>query len=362
MVDGFSSRHGSAGFAGVTGSGVWLPLAGSVDEVRVGLAAGAILTGEVRALDAPHTTLPPLQARVGVCPDPEPEAGTRRVPRECRLAVAVASRTWTAWGDSPAASPTASTGAGVGTVWASSTAGMDEYGQICVEAATLGPGLVSPLTGPQAAYNGPAAAVSIALGLTGPQLTVTGGREAGATAVVEACRMLREEQCEHVLVGGSASASRWRMVGVEPGLVPAEGAVCLVLSRPNGVRHPVAARPLRRARLDASDVDGAARQFVATCLDGMAGPPDLVVLSAPPAWRSRAGRALAGVDATRWYVDEMSGDLGAAGGVQAVVAAVAACGATDADASSALVLALGSTGDAVAVEVASPEEWRHGSV
>jgi len=346
--------------AGIAGTGVCLPVAVTPTELHARLDAGDPLTGQLRPLEVLHTNLPLVQAQVGMCADPEVSSSTRRLPRECRIAVAAATRALGGLATlAPLQVPPDTAGSAFGTVWASSTAGMDEYGQICVEAATLEPGLVSPLIGPQAAYNGPAAAVSIALGLTGPQLTLTGGREAGASALVEACRMLHEGQCEHVLVGGSATVSRWRMVGIEPGLVPSEGAVCLVLSRTTMSRQqPVTVKPLRRARLRATDaiVD----RFIGDCLELMSRPPDRVLLSVPPVWRARVTRAVSGLDANCWYVDEMTGDLGAAGGTQAVVAAVTACGA--AGATSALVLALGSMGDAVAVEVASPEEWRHGSV
>jgi hypothetical protein len=336
--------------AGIAGTGVRLSTAGTPEELRLHLGAGGTVTEQSRALEVPNTNLPPLQAQVGVCDDPEVTSATRRLPRECRLAVAAATQ----------AVDGMAVGSGFGTVWASSTAGMEEYGQICVEAATLEPGLVSPLTGPQAAYNGPAAAVSIVLGLTGPQLTLTGGREAGASALVEACRMLHEGQCEHVLVGGSAAVSRWRMVGVEPGLVPSEGAVCLVLSRDTATRRPVVVRPVRRARVRPTDAD--VGRFLNDCTADLGGPPDRVTVSVPPAWRTRVARAVDRLDTTCWFVDEMTGDLGAAGGTQAVVAAVTACAAADANASRTLVLALGYMGDAVAVEVRSPEEWRHGSV
>lgn len=354
--------------AGIAGAGVCLPVAVTPTELHARLDAGDALTGQLRPLEVLNTNLPLVQAQVGMCADPEVTSTTRRLPRECRIAVAAATQALGGLATlAPLQAPLDSTGGIVvsrstfGTVWASSTAGMDEYGQICVEAAMLEPGLVSPLMGPQAAYNGPAAAVSIALGLTGPQLTLTGGREAGASALVEACRMLHERQCDHVLVGGSATVSRWRMVGIEPGLVPAEGAVCLVLSRTSMSRQqPVTVKPLRRARLRATDA--VVDRFIGDCLELMGRPPDRVLLSVPPVWRARVTRAVSGLDATCWYVDEMTGELGAAGGTQAVVAAVTACGAAGAGASSALVLALGSMGDAVAVEVASPEEWRHGSV
>lgn len=326
----------------VVGAGVRLPTALSLAELYTCVSLGRPLQGRPEGLWAPFTDLEAIEAPVARCPE-SPDAGgratrLRRLPRESRLAAAAAAEALADRAPSV-----------VGTVWVSSTAGLAEYGQVCTDAATLEPGLVSPLTGPQSAYNGPAAAVSIQFGLTGPQLTLTGGYEAGATALVEAGRMLDEGRCDHVLVGGSATVSRWRLVAKELDTVPAEGAVCLLLGR----HGTVTANLLRRGRLR----EPALRRFVAGCLADTTRPPQAVALATAARWRAPVRRALrtAAIQAA-WPVERTAGDLGAATGLQAVLAAVAACGWPAAGLSSVLVLAIGDAGDAVAVEVLSKKE------
>jgi 3-oxoacyl-[acyl-carrier-protein] synthase II len=330
----------------VVGTGVCLPTARSLAELYTCVSLGRPLKGRPEGFWAPYTDLEPIDAPVARCPDPQKPPGLatelRKLPRESRLATSAAAE---ALADRV---PIAA-----GTVWVTSTAGMEEYGQVCVEAAMLDPGLVSPLTGPQSGYNGPAAAVSIQFGLTGPQLTLTGGYEAGANALVEAARMLDEGRCDHVLVGGSATVSRWRLVGAGRDTVPAEGALCLLLGR----RGAVTATPLRRSRLHLSKLP----QFLSGCLAEMSRPPQAVALSTPPVWRAPVRRALRACGAVGdlqalWPVERSTGDLGAAGGLQAVLAGVAACGWPAAGLSSVLVLAIGDAGDAVAVQVLSTKE------
>jgi hypothetical protein len=328
----------------VVGTGVRLPTARTLAELYTCVSLGRPLQGRPEGFWVPHTDLEAIDAPVARCPEPQQSAGqaTRltKLPRESRLATAAAAE---ALADR---APTV-----VGTVWVSSTAGMAEYGQVCVDAATLEPGLASPLTGPHSAYNGPAAAVSIQFRLTGPQLTLTGGYDAGATALVEAARMLDEGRCDHVLVGGSATVDRWRLVGAARDTLPAEGAVCLLLGR----HGTLTANLVRRCRLRESALPG----FVAGCLAEMSRPPQAVALSTAAGWRAPVRRALrvtAGAVQAAWPVERTAGDLGAAGGLQAVLAAVAACGWPAAGLSSVLVLAIGDAGDAVAVEVLSKKE------
>lgn len=325
----------------VAGVGVMLPDAGDLAQLYTQATKDAPRCGAVRRFDQPHTDLPEVQALVGLCPGPDPGATDRRLPRESQLATAAARQALAGAGSRP-------DGAVVATAWATSTAGMAEYGQVCVEAATLPPGLASPLAGPQAAYNGPAAAVSIQLRLTGPQLVLVGGPDAGASLLFEAGRMLAEGQCDQVLCGGSATVDRWRLAGARSALVPAEGAACLLLGRPGQAGPGILARPLRRGHLGPSGVD----DFVSWCLAARPRPPDLVVLSAAPSWRSPVEASLAG-RARFWYLEEITGELGAAGGLHAVVAAVAGCTTAGAEPRRALVIALGRHGQAVAVDVSS---------
>ncbi|MFD4231771.1 beta-ketoacyl synthase N-terminal-like domain-containing protein [Streptomyces sp. NPDC058545] len=239
-------------------------------------------------------------------------------------------------------------GGSTATVWASSTAGLAAYAQTCADIPEFGPGRVSPRRTAHSAFTAPVTAVSVRFGLDGPYLNVTGEQDAGAHAVTEAVRMLTRGRCERVVVGGSADTSTWRSC---PGGDPAEGALCAVLQRhaPDGGGATV--RPVLRARTARNGVDA----FVRSCLDRLDGPPDHLVLSAP-ATDSRAAGALALLCAAPLLrVEERFGDLGAAGGVAAMVTAVAltaAPGPLEQPGPRVLALALGS-GNAVAVEVTS---------
>jgi hypothetical protein len=368
-----------SGYLAVAGTGVFLPTAGSAPELFARLAAARPLAGSRQRLAADHTDLPALDVPVGLCVDPAPSRPVRLagLSRESRLAVCAAA---------DALAPSGVRGEQVGVVWASSTAGLAEYGQTCVAAATLGAGQASPLTASVSGYNGPAAAVSIRLGLTGPHLTLTGCRDAGAAALVEAGRLLAEGRCRQVLVGGSAAVSRWRMAGAAPDApyvaqdgtpypapcapndaphlapdapdaVPVEGAVCLLLGGPPagpvGGWSDAAVRPLRRARLRGPRPAAVLAAFVADCGALMAAPPDAIAVSAAGAWWELAAGTANGRGTPRWWVDRTGGEMGAAGGLQAIVAAVAGCGRATAGMSRILALAIGDGGDAVAVEVVS---------
>ena len=187
------------------------------------------------------------------------------------------------------------------------------------------------------------------LGLDGPYLNVTGEQDAGAHAVTEAVRMLTWGRCERVVVGGSAETSAWRSC---PGGDPAEGALCAVLQRhaPDGGELTV--RPLLRTRTARNGIDA----FVRSCLERLDGPPDHLVLSAPATDTRTAGALALPCAAPLLRVEERFGDLGAAGGVAALVTAVALTAAPGSSVEQpgprVLALALGS-GNAVAVEVTS---------
>lgn len=345
----------ASGYLPVAGTGVRLPGAADAAGVYARLLAGQALAGQSQRLVAERTDLPPVAARVGLCAAVSPPARpvrTAGLPRESQLAVCAAADALAGQGGSSAQ--------GTGVAWVSSTAGLAEYGEVCVAAATLPPGQASPLTAPQSGYNGPAAAVSIRLGLTGPHLTMTGDRAAGATALVEAGRLLDEQRCGYVLVGGSAAVDRWRLAGPDGAgadgaggddPVPAEGAVCVLLGGSDGA---AGIRALRRARLRAPDPPArpTLSDFVDQCLALLAGPPDAVALCAAPPWRAAAERAFRPAGVPCWPIERIAGELGAAGGLQAVVAAVAAC-QPPGGLSRVLALTVGGAGDAVAIEVVS---------
>jgi hypothetical protein len=191
----------------------------------------------------------------------------------------------------------------VGAVWATSTAG---HGNLASE-------------------------VSRRLYLTGPYISLTGTRDAGAQAFVEAVHMVQQGLSERIVVGASAGRDR-------------ESAVCIVLdTRP--VKGDVVVRPVSRTRLDWSDVDGQATLFLEECLARLAGPPEALVLSADTwckALRDAASR-LCLVQCC--HVEQQFGDLGAVGGL------VAAAQTQQHDLT--LVIAVGETGNAVALELAT---------
>jgi hypothetical protein len=356
----------------VAGVGVLLPAARTVSDLAARLSAGRPLDPTPRRLAADHTDLPPVEAPVGVCDDTTPALAPEPAPepapgpaRPVRLA-GLRRESWLALRAAVDAVPDDLGEGRVGVVWASSTAGLSEYGQTCVDAATLDPRQASPLVASESGYNGPAAAVSIRLGFTGPHLTLTGDRDAGASAVVEAGRMLAERRCRYALVGGSATVSRWRLAGATGGEVPAEGAACVLLGEPDDPADPasVHVRPLRRARLRGpagrAQVSTALAEFVRGCLASLRARPDAITASAAAPWWRDSSWGGDGIPC--WWVDPVGGELGAAGGLQAVVAAVAACGT---GAGRVLALAVGDAGgaggaDVVAVEVVSRDHSSRG--
>ena len=89
--------------------------------------------------------------------------------------------------------------------WATGTAGGPDYAQVCLDTQAYGPGRASAAAGPRSAFNGPAAAVSICLGLRGPAHTACGGVAAGLNALVDGLAPLRAGEVARAVVGGSTS-------------------------------------------------------------------------------------------------------------------------------------------------------------
>ncbi|MEV4760035.1 beta-ketoacyl synthase N-terminal-like domain-containing protein [Micromonospora sp. NPDC049559] len=392
---------------GVRLCGLGLRLAG----VRGPADLAAQLTGRVvaprvpRLLTAEHSDLEPVERCVHGpvevrMPDGVPPRGLRNLPRESLLSLAAAAEAAaTATGPQPGVGPVAGIGpvaatgplAGGGSerdvdvpdggeeppgavVWVSSTAGLTEYAGICVEAAVLEPGLSSPMMGPAAAFNAPAATVSIRLGLRGPNETLTGGAAAGIGAFVEAVRILATGEASEVLLGGSATVSRWSVVAGTGAELPAEGAVCLALGlrtrddragdgapgaddratgdAPDAGRR-TGAGPVpgdvagihlgrfRRVGLDPARPVEEVRRLVAEFTR-----PAAIVVSTPDAALAAALRASGPGPA--WHVERTLGDFGAAGGLLAVAGAAALVSTTGAD---VLALAVEPSGYAALVEV-----------
>ncbi|AVT35405.1 beta-ketoacyl synthase N-terminal-like domain-containing protein [Plantactinospora sp. BB1] len=372
----------------VRGLGLRLPGVADAAQLARLVDGAAVAPAPVRRFTAPETDLAPLDWRTHAPVPPRLPAavagrGLRAVPPESLLALAVAAEAGTAASDDPPdpwqvtslVDPVEAGPAAV--LWASSTAGLAEYARVCVEAATLDPGLTSPILGPASAFNGPAATVSIRLGLDGPNETTTGGSTAGLTALVEAARLLADGEAARALVGGSATVSRWSLAGLADGFVAGEGAACLAVSPCPDDEPGIRLGRFRRTTLDRSDLAAGCRALVRAARPAgsgrAAGPP----AGAPPTRRASehdapVGGAPAGPVGTIvstvdtelvealgqgahrpvWHLERALGDFGAAGGLLAAACAVAYCASAPAP-TSLLAVAIEPSGNAAILEVSS---------
>ncbi|MGX7673536.1 beta-ketoacyl synthase N-terminal-like domain-containing protein [Plantactinospora sp. DSM 117369] len=372
----------------VRGLGLRLPGVADVAELARLVDGAPVPPAPVRRFAAPDTDLGPLDRRTHAPVAPRIPAavagrGLRALPPESLLALAAAADAGTAPPDEPpdpwlATSLVDPVQAGPAAVlWASSSAGLAEYATICVEAATLDPGLTSPIIGPASAFNGPAATVSIRLGLDGPNETITGGTAAGLSALVEAARLLAAGEAARALVGGSATVSRWSLGGLADGFDAAEGAACLAVSPGRDGEPGIRLGRFRRTSLDRSDLAAQCRALVraarpagsgsaagapAGALPGRRGPERDAPGGGPPA--GPVGTIVSTVDtelvealadgAARpvWHLEASLGDFGAAGGLLAAACAVAYCASAPAP-TSLLALAIEPSGNAAILEVSS---------
>ncbi|MEO3743473.1 beta-ketoacyl synthase N-terminal-like domain-containing protein [Plantactinospora sp. B5E13] len=327
--------------------------------------------------DAPGTDLAPVEWRVTAPVEPDlpasvPARGLRALPHESRLALAAAvsaeeqtTRPVRGQAAIPAGRqadgpPPAPPGAGpeataiasgpAAVLWASSTSGLAEYGTVCVEAATLEPGLCNPTLGPASSFNGPAATVSIRLGLDGPNETVTGGPTAGLSALVEAGRLVADGAAVRALVGGSATVSRWSLAAHSGHLVAAEGAGCLAVRPWRDVEPGVRLGRFHRTGLAAGDLVNQARDLVRGAVVPDGPVPGPLVVSTPDV---ELVEALAKDHPQPvWHLERVLGDFGAAGGLIAVTCAVAHC-LNSPSPTALLVLAVEPCGNAAIMEVSS---------
>ncbi|MBC3981102.1 hypothetical protein H8N01_00555, partial [Streptomyces sp. AC536] len=128
-------------------------------------------------------------------------------------------------------------------------AGRSEYVAIHNRAgADAGP--VNPVWGPQSSYNAPGAALSIHLGLRGPNLTLTSGAAVGLDAIALGVQHVRTGRCDAVIAGGvdslsaacppPAAGGAAADATAASGLAEApagEGAAVVVLTAPDGPAH-----------------------------------------------------------------------------------------------------------------------------
>ncbi|GAA4713155.1 beta-ketoacyl synthase N-terminal-like domain-containing protein [Phytohabitans rumicis] len=297
----------------------------------------------MRRFAAPDSALVPVERPVHGpvepdMPDSVGKRGLRSLPYESLLALAAAADTPVLPSvDGPAADRTA-------VVWASSTAGLHEYATVCTEASTLEPGLVSPALGPASAYNGPASTVSIRLGLTGPNLSLTGGATAGMSAIAEAMRLIAGGDASAALVGASSSLTRWSLTVAPYHLVPAEGAACLTLHPRADGQDGVTLGECRR-----TDLVRATVHIIQSAARPETRPDGLVV----SALDSGVVDALsANQPFPVWHVEKAIGDFGAAGGFLAVVCAAALC-ARATEPTTILAVAVEPCGSTATMEVSS---------
>ncbi|WP_422769109.1 beta-ketoacyl synthase N-terminal-like domain-containing protein [Plantactinospora sp. WMMC1484] len=362
----------------VRGLGLRLPgMAGTAELARLVGGADVPPPPAARRFAAPEADLDPVDRRAPAPVEPRIPAavagrGLRALPAESLLALAVSADAAGA-GDPPDPGLVAVTqpadAAPAAVLWASSSAGLAEYATICVEAATLDPGLSSPIIGPASAFNGPAATVSIRLGIDGPNETLTGGTTAGVSALVEAARLVAGGEAARALVGGSATVSRWSLTGLAEEFVAGEGAACLAISPCRDADEPgIRLGRFRRLTLDHSDLAAQCRALARTASAGAHRPPTAPVAAGPARVgpvapeRGRAavivstgdsglvGAVADGVAGPVWHLERSLGDFGAAGGLLAAACAVAYC-ASAGEPASVLVLAIEPSGNAAILEV-----------
>ncbi|GAA4468149.1 beta-ketoacyl synthase N-terminal-like domain-containing protein [Phytohabitans houttuyneae] len=302
---------------------------------------GAPVAGPVRRFTVPDTLLAPVERAVYGPVEPRVPAragtrGLRSVPHESLLALASAA-------DTPARPDGGVPDDTTAVVWASSTAGLPEYATVCTEASTLDPGFVAPALGPASAYNGPAATVSIRLGLAGPNLMLTGGATAGISAIAEAMRLIAAGDASAALVGASATVTRWSLTAAPDHLTPAEGSACLALDPTGG--PGISLRDCQRTdlvRATARVIQAAARPETR---------PDALVISTLDT--GLVGALASGQPCPVWHVERALGDLGAAGGFFAVVCAAALCATAPTAPTKVLALAVEPCGSTASLEVSS---------
>ncbi len=123
----------------------------------------------------------------------------------------------------------------VGMVLGTTHAGPMGMIRFAEEVRAQGPRFVSPIHFPQTVGNYPAGALARALGNRGPNLTLACGEASGLQGVQEACGILRRNEADVMLVGGSEALSLPLVVPTDGReFIPAEGACFLVLERLSG--------------------------------------------------------------------------------------------------------------------------------
>jgi 3-oxoacyl-[acyl-carrier-protein] synthase II len=234
----------------VTGMGVKSPAGCDLESFWATLLAGRSCAGPIRRIDA--SALPVTFACEIVDWDPEPYLGykeARRTDRVAQIGFAAAADALTDAGE-VGADP-----ARCGVVMGTGVGGLITQEEQEQELFSKGPSRVSPFLVPMMMANATPALVAMKLGWTGPNFCIATACTAGAHAVGEAARLVRDGSADVMLAGGSEScvtpiaiASFGRMGALSTrmddpesasrpfdperdGFVIGEGAGCLVLER-----------------------------------------------------------------------------------------------------------------------------------
>ena len=234
----------------VTGMGVKTPAGCDLESFWATLVAGRSCAGPIRRIDP--SALPVTFACEIADWDPEPYLGykeARRTDRVAQIGFAAAADAL-ADASEPGADP-----ARCGVVIGTGVGGLITQEEQEQELFSKGPSRVSPFLVPMMMANATPALVAMKLGWTGPNFCIATACTAGAHAVGEAARLVREGSADVMLAGGSEScvtpiaiASFGRMGALSTrmddperasrpfdperdGFVIGEGAGCLVLER-----------------------------------------------------------------------------------------------------------------------------------
>jgi 3-oxoacyl-[acyl-carrier-protein] synthase II len=185
----------------VTGMGVKSPAGNDLESFWSMLLTGASASGPITAFDTTDHPVPFACEVRGF--DPEPYLGakeSRRVDRVAQLGYAAAVDALAQAGDLDADPARVAVVAGTG------VGGLTTLEEQILQYGEKGPMRVSPFLIPMMMANATAAIVAMHHGFTGPNLCVTTACAAGAHAIGEGTRLIRDGSADVVIAGGSEAA------------------------------------------------------------------------------------------------------------------------------------------------------------
>ena len=346
----------------VTGIGIVSPLGSTADAFWSALLSGASGARRITVDGVPELTAFPVDGVAEAARDRFGQREARRMDRSGQLAALAAAAAVDDAGAHGVAPER--TGAVIGCVHGGAQVMHEGAGTL----ATRGPERVSPLTIPLGLINAPVAAVARMLDVRGPAGVTATACAAGSDAIGAGLALIREGRAELVLAGGAeaplaplivagyrqlgalSTSDRARPRGLTArsmstgdGFVIGEGAGVLVLEEREHARRPRARGSMRRSSATPAPCDaahltdpdpagtGAARAIALALADGGVTAPEVGYVNAhatsTPAGDRAEARALAaaGLAATPVSATKSAHGhgLGAAGGIEAVVTALA---------------------------------------